>query len=205
MDATPYVSAILLAAGLSSRMGDKHKLLLRLGGKSVVRLTAENVVRSAAAETIVVVGANQTAIVQELTGLDLKLVYNPLFEQGMSTSLQAGLTRVAPEAEAVLVILADQPNLTAQTINLFAQAFQASGKSIVAGHYGPVTGNPALFSRKYFAELQALRGDIGAKSIVHRHADRVHLIDLPEEATLDIDRPEDYERARAILKTKCAR
>ena len=202
MNAKPDVSAILLAAGLSSRMGDRHKLLLPLQGKSVIRHTAENILRSRIAETIAVVGANQEAVTHELAGLNLKVVYNPVFEEGMSTSLQAGLAQVAPASAAVLIVLADQPNLKPRTFNLFLTAFQEGAKGIVASRYGTVTGNPVLFGREYFQDLRALRGDIGAKSIVVQHGDKVQLLDLPEEATFDIDTPGDFERAKAILKMR---
>jgi len=72
----------------------------------------------------------------------------------------------------------------------------------VASRYGTVTGNPVLFGREYFQDLRALRGDIGAKSIVVQHGDKVQLLDLPEEATFDIDTPGDFERAKAILKMR---
>ncbi len=198
------VSSILLAAGLSSRMNSACKLLLQINDKAVVRHAAENSVRSRVMETIVVVGAERRAVEASLSGLSAKPVYNAAFARGMSTSLQTGLKNISPSSEGALILMGDQPNLRPEKINLFVARFQSTTKGIVAGQYGPVIGNPVLFSSRYFEEIATLQGDTGAKSLLAKYVHDMSLVDLASEDVLDVDTLDDYERAAALMQAGAA-
>ncbi|MFQ5708702.1 MAG: NTP transferase domain-containing protein [bacterium] len=199
MLSTLSVSAVLLAAGTSSRMGEANKLLLRIGEKSVVRLSCENILKSAVDDLIVVVGAQNDLVRKELSSLNLSVCLNPEYLQGMSTSIVAGVNAVRAETDGALILLADQPNLKAATLNRFVQAFQNGEKKIIAGQYKNRIGNPALFHRSFFEELKQLQGDVGARSLLQRHPGEIQTIEISGDEILDLDTPQDFEALKAAF------
>src|SRR6185503_18669432 len=110
------IAAILLAAGRSTRMGGPNKLLAEIGGKPLVRIAAVEALASRAREVIVVTGHQREAVAAALQGLPVKLVHNPDFAEGLSTSLRAGLAAVPAEADGIVVCLGDMPQVTATLI-----------------------------------------------------------------------------------------
>ncbi len=186
---------MILAAGASTRLG-RPKQLLPFRGRSLLRHAAETALASSCRPVVVVLGAFADMLSRELSGLPVTIAVNPQWQEGISSSIRAGLKALPPEGagpDAVLIMLCDQPHVPAQFLDRLVAVHQSSGSGIVAAEYGGQPGVPALFSRDYFAELAALRGSGGAKPIIVKHAKLSRRIPLPE-AALDIDRQEDLAR-----------
>ena len=190
------VSAVVLAAGLASRM--RHpKLLLKLGGRSVIRRVVESASSSGVMETVVVLGHGAEVIAQEIAGFPVRAVLNPDYASGMASSLRVGLGAVSPEADAALILLGDQPLVTSEVINRIIGAFESSGNPIVAPVYNGVQGNPVCFARALFPALSALEGDRGAKAIIGEDPNRVEWVAFESDLPLrDLDVEADYDALR---------
>jgi len=197
--ANARVSAVVLAAGNSTRMGEP-KQLLRLGGRTVLERTLENVCAAGVDEVVLVLGAFAEKIRQELpTNLfdGLKVVVNRDYEQGMARSLREGLAAVIPQMDAVLIVLADQPFVRPQTIGRIIERYRQSDAEIVIPFYEGKRGNPVLLDRSVFAEAMALQGDVGFRALFGRHVAGIVEVDVADEGVLlDIDSRDDYERLR---------
>ena len=189
------IAGVVLAAGLSRRMG-RAKLLLDWGGKPVVRRVVEQVKAGRVDEVLVVLGHEAPTIREALKGLPVRFVENPEPEAGQASSIAAGVAVLGPAVSAVLIALGDQPALPPEVIPRLVGTFNQTGKAIVAPLYRGVQGNPVLFAAAVFPELRALTGDRGARSVVEKDPARVALVsfDLPMPA--DLDTFEDYERLR---------
>lgn len=189
-----HIAAIVLAAGRSTRMGT-FKLLLPLGGRPLAIYAIEAASMSDADPVIVVVGQEADRMHAQLRSDRYKIVYNAEFAQGMATSLRAGVSALPAEVNGALVVLADQPLITATHMNaLLTQARQHPDAIIAAAHHNR-RGNPVYFPQHLFGELGAITGDEGGRSVISRHADIVQLVEMNDPAVLtDIDQPEEYER-----------
>jgi len=184
---------ILLAAGASSRMG-RPKQLLPVEGRPLVRAMAETVFAAPVAPVIVVLGAHAEEILPALDGLPLRAVVNAGWAEGLGSSLRAGmkeLAAVAPKVDAVIVVLADQPDVSAAHLARLIAAHAKTGRSIVASEHHGVPMPPALFSARHFPALGALRGDTGARALFQTHRREVVTVQL--ESANDLDTPADYE------------
>ena len=192
------IGIIILAAGASRRMPEP-KQLLRFEGKTLLRRAAETALASVAARTIVVLGANFERTRAELEDLPVEIVHNAAWESGMSSSLKAGIERlkeILPLA-AALIMLADQPFITAAHLNRLAEKFRDPRRAppIVAAEYDQTIGVPALFSPALFDDLSKLSGDEGAKKVLTKHRPLVETVDLPE-AAFDIDTAQDFAQLK---------
>jgi molybdenum cofactor cytidylyltransferase len=186
------VTAIVLAAGSSSRMG-QPKQLLPVEGRSLVRRAAEAAVQSKARQTIVVTGAASEEVDAELTGLAVMLVHNPEYSDGLSTSLRAGLRAVRPDADGVVVLLADQPFVTFEIVDALIDLYKQSGAMVARPRYGGQPGNPVLWDRRVFPELMAQEGDQGGRVLLQTHASEIAWLELPDHGQqTDVDTPEAY-------------
>ncbi len=194
---------IILAAGVSARMG-RPKQLLTYGSRTLLRHAAETALASVCRPVLVVLGAYADQLHSEIDDLPVQQVVNERWAEGMGSSIRAGLEALkhydrAGAAKAVVLMLCDQPFVTAAVINDLVMAYRSSGKGIIASEYGGTMGVPALFGREYFAELAALSGATGAKQIIAAHASEVVRVPFPKGIT-DVDTPEDYlQLQRAIL------
>src|SRR5882672_3412543 len=162
------VSAVVLAAGMSRRMGTP-KQLLRMEGKTILERTLENVRNSAVDEIILVLGFAADAVEKEISTEGIKVVRNDEYQQGMGTSLRAGLAAVGPKASAALIVLADQPLVRAHTLNQLIECHQSSQSQIIIPIYKGFRGNPVLLDRSVFPELKGLGGDVGCRAIFGSH------------------------------------
>jgi molybdenum cofactor cytidylyltransferase len=183
------VSAILLAAGKSSRMG-KLKQLMPLGDSTILEQTLDNLLSSRVAEVIVVLGHKAEEITKRLSGRPVKLVVNPLYRKGMSSSIAAGLKFVDRQSQAVMLVLGDQPYVDSATIDRLIDAFSQNKKGIAIPTYKKQRGHPLIFDRKYQAPLSHLSGDIGGREIISQHPEDV--LEVPvkcEGVVIDIDTP----------------
>lgn len=194
MDAQAKIGVVILAAGASTRMGKPKQLLLHRG-RTLLRRAVETALASICYPVVVVVGAHAELLRKEVADLPVSVVENREWEKGMSSSIRTGLHELMmtqPEIDAVVVMLADQPLVTAALINQLVDVRRNTGKRIVASAYGTVLGVPALFSRELFAEITALNANEGARQVIANHPDDVASVCFPE-AAVDVDTPEDYE------------
>jgi molybdenum cofactor cytidylyltransferase len=195
VEAGPSVAAIVLAAGRATRMGSQ-KVLLELGGRSLVQRVVDAALGSRVAETIVVVGHEAEAVRGQLAERAVTVVENREYAQGMSTSLRAGV-RAAGGCDGAIVLLGDQPFVTSDLLDRLIEAFAETGSVVVRPVVATRPANPVLLGSVLFPEVMEQRGDVGGRGIVERHAADVALVALDDGAVImDIDSPDDYARAR---------
>jgi molybdenum cofactor cytidylyltransferase len=190
------IAGVVLAAGLSRRMG-QAKLLLPLEGRPVVRHVVERLLAAGLDPLIVVTGPEDRAIRAALGDLDVIVVVNPHPEAGQAGSVKVGIAAVPADAPAALIALGDQPFVPGEVIVALLEARVRAGRAIVAPRYREGRGNPVLFSREVFVELVEISGDQGARAVLERDPSRVTLVDVDLPMPQDLDTPEDYARLRA--------
>ena len=198
----PHIAAVVLAAGKSTRMGGPNKLLAEIAGKPLVRITVENVLASKASPMIVVTGHQREQVEAALAGLDVKLVHNPDFARGLGTSLHAGIAAVPEAADGAVICLGDMPRVDAELIDRLIDAFDpARGALAVIPTIEGQRGNPVLWSRRFFADLMAIEGDIGARNLIERYGEAVVEVPMSGHAGLiDVDTPEALAEIKASLQ-----
>lgn len=193
----PRIAAVILAAGLSSRMGT-NKLLQEWQGIPLLRWTVEAAVKSDARPVIVVTGNEASRIEKALQGLDVQLVHNPKYREGLSTSLKAGVQTTPESADGAIVLLGDMPEVDAALINRMIAAFSPpDGRSICVAAHDHKRGNPVLWARSFFPEIATLAGDEGAKRLFTRHEELICEIEAGDAVLRDIDTPEALAALRA--------
>jgi molybdenum cofactor cytidylyltransferase len=192
------VSAIVLAAGASRRLGQPKQLLVH-GGETLLEHAIRLGGEAGAAPVLAVLGANFEIISASIALRRATPVFNQHWEQGISTSIHAGLDALdalALLADGALIMACDQPRLSADHLRALMEAFAAQAEpSIVASAYAGVLGIPALFPRAAFTHLRALHGDKGARALlVHPPCPLVAVPFLGGE--VDIDEPADLEQLK---------
>jgi len=196
----PVVSAVVLAAGKSSRMGGRDKLLEPVAGAPLLRHVVRALAASAIDEIVVVLPPDPGKRLAALAGTTARVVSNPRAAEGMGTSVGAGVTGLRADADAVLIVLADMPEVTAPDFDRLIAAFDpAEGRAIVrAVTEAGRAGHPVLFGRRFFEPLRALEGDRGARSLIEDDPEFVVDVILPgAAAATDLDTPEDWDAWRA--------
>ncbi len=186
------VAAVVLAAGRSTRMGGPNKLLAEFSGKPLVRIAVEQALASRASPVIVVTGHQRQEVEAAIAGLDVKTVHNPDFAQGLGTSLKAGVAALPAENDGAIICLADMPQVNAALIDKLIGAFDPEkGALVVLPTLDGKRGNPVLWSRRFFPDLMAIEGDIGARHLIARYAEAVTEVPVDGLAAFtDVDTPE---------------
>jgi molybdenum cofactor cytidylyltransferase len=200
------VAAIVLAAGRSTRMGGPNKLLAEIGGRPLVRIVTEQALASRAGPVIVVTGHERTKVEAALAGLKVRLVHNPDYAAGLSTSLKAGLSVLPSTADGAIVCLGDMPQVTAGLIDRLVEAFDPErGALVVVPTIEGKRGNPVVWSRRFFPDLMALEGDVGARHLIATYADVVSEVPVEDSAALtDVDTPDALQAVKAELERMMA-
>jgi molybdenum cofactor cytidylyltransferase len=195
------IAAVVLGAGRSSRMGGPNKLLADIAGRPLVRIVVEAALASKARPVIVVTGHQRERVEAALDGLPVKLVHNPNFADGLGTSLKTGIAALPPEADGVIVCLGDMPQVNAALIDRLIGAFDpAKGALVVLPTIDGKRGNPVVWSRRFFPDLMAVEGDVGARHLIGRYTEAVTEVPLTGTAALtDVDTPEALEAVNAEL------
>lgn len=194
----PRIGCILLAAGRSTRMGPRNKLLEEVGGTAMVRRVAEALVASRARPVVAVTGHMASEVGSALSGLDIEIVHNPDYAQGLSTSLKAGLAALPVGLDGLVVALGDMPGIRPDLIDRMISAFAPKeGRSIIVPVFGGKRGNPVLWGAEFLHEMRQASGDTGAKHLIGAHAEKVVELDLGTDAVLlDVDTPDALQRVR---------
>ena len=190
------VAGILLAAGTSSRMG-RNKMLFELNGESVLRGAARRALAAGLSPLLVVLGHEAEKSRAELDGLPCEIVINPNYEQGINSSLKAGISAVPAEAQAVVVMLADMPFVTPEMFSGLIDRYRSTEAPLVISDYEGVNAPPMLYDKSLFGELLAMTGEGCGRQVVKRHREEAEVLAWPPSALADLDVPEDYERMKA--------
>jgi molybdenum cofactor cytidylyltransferase len=189
------IAALILAAGGSSRLG-QPKQLLRYRGRTLVRNVAQAALDAGCRPVLVVLGAAADEVGSELNDLDVQVVLNTNWHEGMAASIRCGvqaLPRGEQAIEAVVLTVCDQPLLSATVLRRVCAAYDGAPGRRVACEYAGTVGVPALFERSLFDELLALQGDTGAKSLLQAAGADLIRVSWPEGA-IEVDRPGDLKR-----------
>ncbi len=195
------ISAILLGAGESKRM-KVNKLSLPWGRETVFEHCFNTLLRSTAQEIIVVLNPQNKGMKRQFEKRSasatkkVKVIFNPYYKRGMSTSIHQGLRIMDRRSDGILISLGDQPFLKTRTINVLLRAFhQGKGKIVVPSFRG-MNGHPVIFHRMYEKELLKLRGDTGGKPVLLKYSKQIKTIPVRSEGVIkDIDTTEDYQKA----------
>ncbi|MCX6220931.1 MAG: XdhC family protein [Bacteroidia bacterium] len=188
------VTSIVLAAGKSIRMG-QQKLLMPFEGKSMISTVVGKIAGSVSSRTIVVTGCDRNKIEEELEAYPVLFVDNERYEEGMLTSVQAGVAAASQETDGYLILLGDQPMVSEAVINRLISVFQKGGKGLLIPVFNGKRGHPVLIGSKYRNEIKILNPEIGLRELFLNHPDDILEIEVASEEVLkDIDTPGDYER-----------
>jgi molybdenum cofactor cytidylyltransferase len=192
------VSAVLLAAGTSSRMGTP-KQLLRFGNETLLEHAIGILSRSKVDEIIVVLGHQAVSIQSQIRLENVKVVVNDRYGEGMGTSLRTGISSVSPDARAALVMLADQPFLLPATIDRLIEEYDKAAPQIVLPLCKGFRGNPVLLDRSVFPEIMGLAGDVGCRAIFGDHTENILKVPVEDIGVLlDVDTKTDLERVEQV-------
>jgi molybdenum cofactor cytidylyltransferase len=192
------ISAVVLAAGKSRRMGEQ-KLLLPLGGKPVLQRVLESALASDLAEIVCVV--RDLALRRHVSLVNERLLWlvNYAADRGQSTSVIAGLWAIHPKSDGAMFLVGDQPMIRRELIDALIERFETSDALIVAPSFRRVTRNPVVFRRALFPELLQLKGDRGGRGLINKYRHKTAVVEWKDELPfIDLDVRADYERLKEL-------
>jgi len=193
------ISAIVLAAGSSSRLGHP-KQLVKFQGKTLIVHALEQALFAKFRSVFVVLGANEDLIKPVIRTLPINVILNKNWEKGMGSSISVGvkyLERVHPDSEGVVLMTCDQPFLTSDLLKKIVDKHQTTHANLVASRYEETIGIPAFFSSKLFEELKVLDGQKGAKNVLLKYCKEAGFIEFLK-GEFDVDREEDIEKLKKM-------
>jgi molybdenum cofactor cytidylyltransferase len=186
------IAGVVLAAGMSRRMG-RPKQLLRIHDRTLIEHVVDLALASSLDEIVVVIGAHADAVRDVLADRDIRIILHESFAEGQGTSLGAGIRALGDDIDAAVILLGDQPDIATRVIDRAVAARRETGASIVMAEYGLDRGHPVLFGCEHFPALMALEGDRGGREIIARHTDDVYVVPADREsAPPDIDTEDDW-------------
>jgi molybdenum cofactor cytidylyltransferase len=203
MSSQTQTAGIILAAGASVRFG-QLKQLIRLRGKYLVEWVLDAALKSRLDTVVLILGHEYQSILKALGAKarhpNLELVINHRYREGQSSSLKAGLKSVRKAFSSVMYLLADQPMINSNTIELLLDQFHGSDKDICVPVFEGKRGNPTIFKRPIYEEIMMIDGDIGARNIICKNPERVLYVEIKDPLCfLDIDSRDDLEYLQALL------
>jgi molybdenum cofactor cytidylyltransferase len=202
------VSAVVLAAGMSTRMG-QNKLLLNFREKPLIVHAVDTLLASEIDEVIVVLGHEIEKVRDQLErsiglankvvpGKPVRLVQNPDYQNGLSTSVRTGVEAVSRQANGIMIYLADQPLLEPEDVNRIVAGFAAAKeihKSIVVPFFRGERGNPVILDASLRDSILGIVGDVGCKGVIKRYPEKVYAIEMENDHVVrDVDDVQAYER-----------
>lgn len=193
-----HCAVLMIAAGESKRMGSPKQLLV-VEGETIINRMIHIVKKAVNFPTYVILGAFAETIQAQFPNLEINIVNNTHWQEGMASSIRLGLNTAKaqiPALDGVMVVVCDQPYITESTITALLQLQKEKDTPMAAAYYDDVMGTPALFHSSIFNELLSLKGDMGAKRIIQSRPEEVAKLHF-EKGLLDIDTKEDYQ---ALLK-----
>jgi CTP:molybdopterin cytidylyltransferase MocA len=199
MSRAPVLQVIVLAAGASTRFGTP-KQLATLEGHPLLQHVLSRAIQLAGSSVTVVLGANAAAIAPMLSRSPASVVINRQWQEGLASSIRAGVRSLPGSCDGALLLLADQVGVSTLDLQRLADAWRRQPQCIAAARYGGGLGVPAIFPRSDFAALLTLRGDRGAQALLRRSTDRLVAVEMPNAAQ-DVDTPEELQSAREGLSS----
>ena len=201
------ISAVILAAGESRRMGKQNKLLLPVAGEALLVKLIKSVCDSDVGQVIVVIGHEAEKIRRKLNNFPLSFVYNPNFSEGMTTSIKSGVKEVSPDCDGYMICLADMPFINTSEINKLIHAYAQNRikekRLIVIPVYQGHRGNPVLFSTEFREDILEHKIEYGCKGVIMKNFESVKEIEMDDDSMLlDVDTLEDYQRAAEAFVTE---
>ncbi len=195
MPMTKNIAALILAAGQSRRMGQENKLLLPFKDETVLSHVLGQIQQAGIREIFAVTGHQRQEVEEELSCHEVIFFHNDLYAEGMSTSVKLGIASLPDNIDAVLIILGDMPNISADILKqIMANYNPAVGRSIIIPRHNGKRGNPILWDSEFFDEFERLEGDMGAKILLNEYPEYIEEVDVGSDAIfLDIDTFEAYE------------
>ena len=187
------IAILILAAGKSSRMG-RVKQLLKINSKTILENAIENAQNSKASSVFCVLGANYKLIKNSLINTKIEIIFNPNFENGISSSIVSGIKHIENQTinyNSVLIMLADQPEVNSNYLNQLIKKHATNPQQIIASNYKDKAGVPAIFSKNYFNQLLQLSGDKGAKEFLNKQSGIVKI--EQESPLIDLDTYTEYQ------------
>jgi molybdenum cofactor cytidylyltransferase len=192
-----FITAIVLAAGFSRRMG-RPKLVLPWGKTTVIEQVVGRLLEAGVEDVLVVTGGARSEVEDALSGIPVRIAFNPRLEQSeMIDSLQLGLQNIDPNAEAVLIVLGDQPQLKVETIRKILEAHQSGSANLVIPSFQNRRGHPWLVGRALWPEILEIHPPGTLRDFLSKFGDLAVYIDAEEDSILrDLDTPGDYAREK---------
>ncbi len=189
-------AGIILAAGASLRMGQPKPLLL-WRGEPLIRHVARTALNAGLSPVVIVTGAHASEVGTVVADLPVRLIYNPAWEAGQSTSMRCGLQALPDTIGSTVFLLADQPQIPIELVKALKDRHAQTLSPIVAPLIDDRRGNPVLFDRATFADLQSVTGDVGGRAVFSKHP-IAYVPWYDTNLLLDVDTPEDYQRLRGL-------
>jgi molybdenum cofactor cytidylyltransferase len=200
------IGAVILAAGESKRMGFP-KQLIEICGEKIIRIVVKKVLNVGFGDIVVVLGHMAGDIARYIDDMiGIKIIVNPRYREGMSTSLIEGIKNLRQDIEAFMVILGDQPFVSKESMEKIIETYYGMERKplMVVPTYRGLRGNPVLISSRIAKEIMSLRGDIGARALMERYKAYISYIETQDPGVvLDIDTKEDLEKALKTFKERC--
>lgn len=192
------IGAVVLAAGQSRRMGEANKLMAEIDGEPMVRRVVRMLQDAEVSPIVVVLGHEAGRVRDAIADLGVRTVVNVRFAEGMSTSVRAGVDAIEDDVDAALFVLADMPWVTAKHVRAMCDRFDpVAGRAICVPVHEGRRGNPVLWASRFFADMQKLTGDAGARSLLGEYAALVSEVDVDDPGIhFDVDTPESFARLR---------
>lgn len=188
------ISATILAAGGSKRMGKVNKLLLLIDNEPIIKIVCENVLKAKVDQVILVTGHQSSEVIKVVPNEINEIVNNKDWEKGMMSSIYAGMSRLKKDINGNIIILGDMPLISSETIKSIIKEFNKyNGKHIVYPVFNNRQANPVIFPRKYFSEILFSDGDRGCKKVLKKYPkDSIGIKVNSDEVILDCDTRDDY-------------
>jgi molybdenum cofactor cytidylyltransferase len=194
------VAGVVLAAGTSSRLG-RPKQLLEIEGKPLLQHILDAVATGPFDQVVVVLGHASEEIAARIhLPVGARIVVNPDFALGQSSSLRAGLRAASGETSAAVILLGDQPGVSPEAMRMVVEAWRAGDGPVVQAAYQGRNGHPTLLDRSVWPAAESAEGDEGARSILNRHREWRTTVEIGVPPPEDIDTEADYVRVKALLE-----